>query len=137
MKDFKIGDWVYIPAINEKGEVLGGCIDTTWNEKSYHVRMEDGRELDVLESNCKLADYDPKTAFIEELSELLRKYDARINLGIRTEDRVCGVVLEVNNEDLFYPVKIEDMSNDPTIIYQIPQSNYPLTADNIFNYEKE
>lgn len=145
-KDFKINDIVRVKdtPCPEWMQNMPALPDTLFKVEDIHdgkltlsvdgsnaCFIDDARHFELVETP------DQKTAFLSELSELLRKYNASINLGIRTKDRVCGVVLEVNNEGLFYPVKIEDMSNDPAIIYQMPQSNYPLTPDNILDYETE
>lgn len=74
-------------------------------------------------SNCKLADYDPKTAFIEELSELLRKYDARI---YDAEEYYIGFKIGANSDNM---QEIHCNLCDMRVMY--------LDADNILDYEKE
>lgn len=117
-----VGDWIYIPAINEKGKVIGVYADKEWNESGYHVRMQDGRELKVLESNCKLADYIPKTAFLTEMQALLKRYNAYIF--------PCGY--EVDGLSIVINDKYEIHYN----MYEW-STMHDLSADNIFNYEKE
>lgn len=79
---------------------------------------------------------DKKTAFLTELKELLTKYDADITMGFRVKDRVVGVIFEVDNQQLYYPAKIEEEDLDPSIIYQRLKTNYPITPSNIFDYDK-
>lgn len=126
---FNFGDWVYIPTIDEKGKVIGRHYDEQWEEDSLTLRMQDGREMKVLESNCKPTDHDPKTAFLTELSELLRKYDAKIDLGFAGHDGenpYINITLG-NNGD------VEWTDSD----FYNKDFRFPLTADNVFNYDKE
>lgn len=117
---FCVGDWVYIPAMNEKGKVIGWNFDKQWEEDSITLRMQDGRELKVLESNCKPIDYGPKTAFLTELSELLQKYDASVRAEIiGFEGLLPSMSLLIGNEQFYFPGQRE------------------ITANNVLNYDKE
>lgn len=72
---------------------------------------------------------DPKTAFLTELAELLRKYDAKIDLGFAGHDGenpYINITLG-NNGD------VEWTDSD----FYNKDFRFPLTADNVFNYDKE
>ena len=90
----------------------------------------DNDELELVEP------FDKKTSFLTELKELLTRYDADITMGFCAKDRVAGVIFEVDNQQLYYPAKIEEEDPDPSIIYQRLKTNYPITPSNIFDYDK-
>lgn len=82
---------------------------------------------------------DPKTAFLSELKELLGKYDASLSFGLCTTKKTIGTVIQVGNERMFYPFKVEEIQEEQPgefVPYRLPKSNYPLQAGNIMNYEK-
>lgn len=130
---FKVGDRVV-----EKEPAFGGYgIVTSVGHYNDHdcmvVKFANGEER-----VCYAEDFieDPKTAFLSELKGLLERHNANINFGFRVEDRLIGVVLQVGEERLFYPFKADKFDTDPSVIYQFPTYNYPITPDNIMNYEK-
>lgn len=74
----------------------------------------------------EIKNYDPKTAFLNELSELLRKYDAKIrwSIGLTYEDRTrSSANIEVHTPNFDH--------------YFSGETGVTLTADNVFNYDKE
>ena len=96
-------------------------------------------EMKRIARACPEEDVEPidsKTAFMTELRDLLRKHDAGINFAVRTTDRTAGVLFHVGEGCIYIPYKMDEMGTSPDVIYQMPTSNYPITADNIMNYEK-
>lgn len=84
MSKFKQGDRVFIP----KGNIYATVIDnkdisSAWNEPLLFLRRDDGFKFYCLESNCTHPDI--TTAFLTELQNLLRKYEAVI-CGSPTEN---------------------------------------------------
>lgn len=73
-------------------------------------------------SKCQFANPDAKTAFLTELTELLRKYNANIE---PTGYEIEGLYIGINN-------------NKDGVYYKMDEYSpiHELTPDNIFDYEK-
>lgn len=75
--------------------------------------------------NCQFNNPDPKTAFLTELSELLRKYDAKIrwSIGLTYKNRMrSSANIEVHTPNFSH--------------YFSGETGVTITPDNIFDYEK-
>ena len=121
---FVPGDWACVKESGKKGLVK----ETTGSEWDQSVRllMEDGTILEIHSDECTFTTPDPKTAFLTELSELLRKYDAKIrwSIGLTYEDRMrSSANIEVHTPNFDH--------------YFSGETGVTLTADNVFNYDKE
>lgn len=111
---FYCGDWAYVKKIGKKGLVKEAHIGEY--EQLVTLLMEDGTMQKVRSNECDFTTPDPKTAFLEELQSLLRKYNAKI-----TQDNGCF-----------------DIAINGKWVHTIEGGdNYALTPDNIFNCEKE
>lgn len=127
-KKFKVGDRVrtieslmYLPA-NITGVIVGKQADGRFkvqiDEEEDLYAFYYPKQLDLIES------YDPKTAFLSELKELLAKYDASI-IGGGYEGYGDYLQVQLGMDEPF----------------DVGESEYGdrciLTADNVMNYDKE
>ena len=123
---FVCGDWACVKESGKKGLVKethnGDC------EQLVTLLMEDGTILKIRSDECTFTTPDPKTAFLTELSELLRKYDAKIDLGFAGHDGENPYI----NIALGDNADIEWTDSD----FYNRDFRFPLTADNVFNYDK-
>lgn len=119
---FNIGDWVVVKL--EETQFTG--IITNKTELGYEVKDNNHYYQFVLEQY--LERIDPKTAFLHDLSELLRKYDAKIDLGFAGhagENPYINIALGDNG----------DIEWTDSTFYN-KDFKFPLTADNVLNYDK-
>lgn len=72
-KEFKVGDWVFL----KMGDFQVVGIITEKAELGYVVKANNSYFQYVLDEYMERID--PKTAFLHDLSELLRKYDAEFS----------------------------------------------------------
>lgn len=105
-KEFKVGDWVFL----KMGDFQVVGIITEKAELGYVVKANNSYFQYVLDEYMERID--AKTAFLHDLSELLRKYDAKI--GAYGEND--------------FLIRIGDDTYDHKGL---------LTADNVLNYDKE
>lgn len=124
-KKFKVGDKVryinpiphYLEDYIERGDE---CILSEITDCGYYVTKTcesltiESDELELIEST------DPRTAFLQELKELLTKYDARIVSGAKYED-TCWVEAYIGSE----------------LVASSEGKSVDFTADNIMNDDKE
>lgn len=127
----KEGDFVRVRGRETSCEVLIA------KEGINAIAVEETRKYATTYNREEVERIDPKTAFLHDLSELLRKYDANINFGFSVEERTCGVLFDIKDERIFYPFKVDEMEDTLDTIWRLPGSNYPLTPDNVLNYDKE
>lgn len=133
---FEIGDHVRHISSGYHGVIVG-----LWDEGGYTVRYEedDSEEYYVLADDIEFIN--PKTAFLTRLQELLAVFDSTITFGIDLQNESSGIVLQVGTDRIFYPFKITettDMVNNFGIGYCLPTGgNYPITAENVFDYDKD
>ncbi|MDE6536066.1 MAG: hypothetical protein K2K82_08690 [Muribaculaceae bacterium] len=118
---FVRGDWACVKESGKKGLVKethnGDC------EQLVTLLMEDGTILKIRSDECTFTTPDPKTAFLTELSELLRKYDAKIHDG---EYYYIGFEIGANSDDS-QMIHCELSKTDDLCI----------TADNVINFNKD
>lgn len=146
MSRFKVGDKVrykssesqwYNDTIRDgaEGEVVGrGLLD---NEVLVcFPKAASNIPIDNLEL---LAPADKKREFLERLQSLMREFDAKINIGVDVESKIwnCGVIFDLGNDRIFFPVFFLEEEYDPAIAAKRPFTNYPITADNIMDFDKE
>ena len=143
-KKFKVGDRVrfigdythYVEEALKNGEVY-----TISNIDDWGVELSVPMESHVDAEYLELAEpTDPCTAFLQELKELLNRHNAKITFAFRTETRETGIAFEIGDDKenlTWYPFRMDELDPDPAIIWQMPGCNYPLTADNIMDYDKE
>lgn len=125
MKDFKIGDRVRDVSVTRRFGTITSV--NHYGDPDCLVVLFDDDEEGV----CYVKDLeifpDPKTAFLTEMQSLLRKYDAKIHVWAGDDgDKVLIFELK-DNIDICYP---NEWLND----YKF---EFPITPDNIFNYDKE
>ena len=119
-KEFKVGDWVVVKL--EEVQFVG--IITNKTELGYEVKDNNHYYQFVLEQY--LERIDPKTAFLTELSELLRKYDAGINASWdEYYDDDCPKI----DIDVIFNGSVEGICFENML-------GKALTADNVLNYDK-
>lgn len=126
--EFKVGDRVMCTDNGALGIVTVVDIDEGKGiNNGYEVRFDDGSEEWVLEEMLTHSDeppYDPKTAFLSELKELLERYNAKLNAwGDETYTTIC---IAVGDVELYYSYDHYKGGN-----------SFPLTPDNIMDYEKD
>lgn len=131
---FEIGDRVRCD--NMEGVIVGvdaqthGCLVRYDNDDEEHYVREN--ELEFVNS---------KMTFLARLQELLATFDANISFGANLKNESFGVILQERENRIFYPFKITEtkgMVNKFGIGYRLPTGgNYPITAENIFDYGKD
>lgn len=114
---FKVGDRVLCTDNGKYGNI--NTIDDTddYGEVWYGVLFDDGEEAWLEDELLELTDVDKKTAFLNELKELLERYDAKIC----DYDDYC-VLIKIGDEWLSW--------HDTTL------SGEGVNPSNIFNYDK-
>lgn len=117
---FYCGDWAYVKKIGKKGLVKETHIGEY--EQLVTLLMEDGTMLKVRSNECDFTTPDPKAAFLTELQALLKRYNAYI---FPCGYEVDGLSIVINDKDEIH----YDMYEWSTM--------HDLSADNIFNYDKE
>ena len=132
-KEIKVGDRVRFKkfCINYDDEVRVAEGDygevVSVDKDRICVDLDEPQSISVWVTDVELAEpIDPKTAFLNELSELLRKYDAKIrwSIGLTYEDRTrSSANIEVHTPNFDH--------------YFSGETGVTLTADNVFNYDKE
>lgn len=118
-KEFKVGDWVVVKL--EETQFTG--IITNKTELGYEVKDNNHYYQFVLEQYMERID--PKTAFLSELSKLLRKYNAtmRWSIGMTYEHRIrSSANIEVHTPNFHH--------------YFSGETGVTLTADNVFDNDK-
>lgn len=99
-----------------------------WKEKASQSLVnpnDDGMYIQVSRNGIEMR-CDPKTAFLTEMAELLRKYDAVINVGWDDFD-----------EDNCPKIDMDIVFGDGSGICFESVLNKSFTPDNIFDYKKE
>ena len=120
-KEIKVGDRVAVEDSRCSGIV------TEIRDGRCKVRYPSGRVMNFPVEVLEHRD-DPKTAFLTELSELLRKYDAKIDagcMGYDSDNPYINIALGDNGD-------VEWTDSD----FYNKDFRFPLTADNVFNYDK-
>lgn len=114
---FNIGDWVVVKL--EDTQFTGIISNKT--ELGYEVKDNNNYYQFVL--GQYLERIDPKTAFLHDLSELLRRYDAEIHDG---ECYYIGFEIGANSD------------NSQTIHCELSKTDeLCITPDNIMNFDKD
>ena len=126
-KEIKVGDRVRFKkfCINYDDEVRVAEGDygevVSVDKDRICVDLDEPQSISVWVTDVELAEpIGPKTAFLAELSELLRKYDASVRaeiIGFRGLLPTMGFI--IGNELFYFPEQGE------------------ITADNVLNYDKE
>ena len=117
-KEIKVGDRVAVEDSRCSGIV------TEIRDGRCKVRYPSGRVMNFPVEVLEHRD-DPKTAFLTELSELIRKYNAKIrwSIGLTYEDRTrSSANIEVHTPNFDH--------------YFSGETGVTLTADNVLNYDK-
>lgn len=117
---FNIGDWVVVKL--EETQFTG--IITNKTELGYEVKDNNHYYQFVLEQY--LERIDPKTAFLHDLSELLRKYNAVIDASWDEyfDNGYPKIDLDINFNGHVEGICFENVLDNS------------LTADNVLNYDK-
>lgn len=121
-KEFKVGDWVFL----KMGDFQVVGIITEKAELGYVVKANNSYFQYALDEYMERID--TKTAFLHDLSELLRKYDAKIDLGFAGhagENPYINIALGDNG----------DIEWTDSTFYN-KDFRFPLTADNVLNFDK-
>ena len=134
-KEIKVGDRVRFKkfCINYDDEVRVAEGDygevVSVDKDRICVDLDEPQSISVWVTDVELAEpIDPKTAFLTELSELLRKYDAKIDagcMGYDSDNPYINIALGDNAD-------IEWTDSD----FYNKDFRFPLTADNVLNYDK-
>lgn len=77
---------------------------------------------------------DPKTAFLSDLADVLRKHNAVMDIAFG--DKCVGIMITISNEKLLLPISTEIAPASQTWLLG-EYSHTLITADNIMDYEKE
>lgn len=113
-RHFDCGNDIGALTNDDIGIVIGQSYDADFIEVSFFNGFVC---LDFTEDELELIEpYDPKTAFLSELKELLEKYNAKIDVRLDYSASEIAVVM-IGNE--------------------IVADGRPITADNIMDYDKE
>lgn len=131
-KEIKVGDRVRFKkfCINYDDEVRVAEGDygevVSVDKDRICVDLDEPQSISVRVTDVEFAEpIDPKTAFLTELSELLRKYNAKIrwSIGLTYEDRTrSSANIEVHTPNFDH--------------YFSGETGVTLTADNVLNYDK-
>lgn len=119
-KKFDIGDRVIYKPQNYIGTING--IDR--NTNGYFILYDDGEECYVRENELEFVN--PKAVFLTRLQELLATFDAEI----------CAIVGEddaTNSDKALMFIQI----GDSVVNYERGLSLCDITAENVFDYDKE
>ena len=120
---FNVGDRVMCTDNGKYGNVT--LVDTSqvgeWGSTWYEVIFDDGEEAYLEEEYLELTDVDKKTAFLNELKELMERYNAMITIMRPTQG---NPILALESED-----------------FKVFYTTYPciytsITPSNIFDYDK-
>lgn len=117
---FEIGDRVIYKPENYICTILG--IDR--NTDGYTILYDDGEECYVHENELDFAN--PKAAFLTRLQELLATFDAEI----------CAIVGEDDATNSDKPLMWIQIG-DSVVNYERGLSVCDITADNVFDYDKD
>lgn len=122
---FKVGDRVMC---TDNGK-LGAVTEIDNDGYGCVVLFDDGEDTWIGCDMLELSDeppYDPKTAFLSELKELLAKYDAEIYPYSDGWDGETGLSFNLGGKDkIDYPEEV------------LSKIGYVIAADNIMDYDKE
>lgn len=119
MEKIKVGDFVRMKHFPFEGQI---CQITSIKGEGMYLT-----DRCSLCTDAHFGPIDPKTAFLHDLSELLRKYNAEI-------DAEC---YGSGGENPMLTVTFGDNTIQWTQGYCYNKDfGFPLTADNVFNYDK-
>lgn len=121
-KKFKVGDRVMCTDNGVLGVITSIDIDPMGVCDGYTVLFDDGEETWICADMVVHSDeppYDPKTAFLSELKELLEKYNASIYVTFNQSDEIYTTTIAIGEDSVKY--------------------NYTdgIDCDNIMDYDKE
>ncbi len=125
---FEVGDRVMCTNDGSLGVITFVDIDEgKYINNGYEVRFDNGCEEWINEDMLVASDeppYDPKTAFLSELKELLEKYNAEIEYHMGGDDK--------SDYSEYYAITI----GGDRLTYDNCEG-VSLTSDNIMDYDKE
>lgn len=133
-QNFDAGTDLLMLSSSDEFDVVGF---NTWRDEEFvevaysFIRLEfTDDELELVDDGLKEPSQistDPKTAFLEELRELLGKYEMSIYGGCSGYDSEYAFVeFESKDGRIIFNLKEDGRGND-----------IPLTADNLMDYDKE
>lgn len=118
---FEIGDRVCYKPSDNVGTICGVCQCTN----IYTIRFDnDGEKYSALE--CDIEFETPKLTFLTRLQELLATFDAKIYAW--GDEIYTTITLKIGDrQELYYSHGF----------LETHKNNLPITADNVFDYEKD
>lgn len=123
-KKFNVGDKVtYLP------DDMQGEITAVHSRGLYGVKYPDEDDsFTVNEADLEFAE--PKTAFLTDLADVLRKHNAVINVGWNDGWQADDAKYPLIDMDILFNDSVEGICLEDVL-------GKSLTADNIMDYEKE
>lgn len=125
---FEIGD-----RVRSKFYGLVGTI-TEIDTDGYILKPDTDDEMWIADTDVE--PYDPKTAFLSDLANMLRKHNAVIDIA--WWDKSLGIMATITDEKILLPIATEVKPAPKNAPWMFGEYNHtPLTADTIMNYDKE
>lgn len=125
-KKFNIGDRVRLKS--------NGSIVEVVLAKDGWIAYDETRRI---AGSCPMEEaepIDPKTAFLSDLADVLRKHNAVMDIAFWY--KCVGIMITIPNEKLLLPISTEIAPASQTWLLG-EYSHTPITADNIMDYKKE